>query len=35
MYNKKYEIWLNSPYVDDELKKELKEIEKNVYKRQR
>ena len=28
MYNKKYEIWLNSPYVDDELKKELKEIEK-------
>ncbi|MGI5889889.1 MAG: phospho-sugar mutase [Sedimentibacter sp.] len=28
MYNKNYEIWLNSPYVDDELKKELKEIEK-------
>jgi phosphoglucomutase len=28
MYNKNYEVWLNSPYVDDELKKELKEIEK-------
>jgi len=28
MYDKKYEVWLNSPYVDDELKKELKEIEK-------
>ncbi|NLK64633.1 MAG: phospho-sugar mutase [Tissierellia bacterium] len=28
MYNEKFEIWLNSPYVDDELKKELKEIEK-------
>ncbi|HQB62795.1 MAG TPA: phospho-sugar mutase, partial [Sedimentibacter sp.] len=28
MHNEKFEIWLNSPYVDDELKKELKEIEK-------
>lgn len=28
MHNEKFKIWLNSPYVDDELKKELKEIEK-------
>ena len=28
MYKEKFEMWLNSPYVDDEIKKELKEIEK-------
>ena len=28
MYNEKFLIWINSPYVDDDLKKELKEIEK-------
>jgi phosphoglucomutase len=28
MHNEKYEIWLNSPYVDDDLKEELKGIEK-------
>ena len=28
MHNEKYEIWLNSPYVDDKLKEELKGIEK-------
>ncbi|MDD4088139.1 MAG: phospho-sugar mutase [Tissierellia bacterium] len=28
MYKEKFEMWLNSPHVDDELKKELKEIEK-------
>ncbi len=28
MYNEKFLIWLNSPYVDDDLKKELREIEK-------
>jgi phosphoglucomutase len=28
MYNEKFEIWLNSPYIDDELKIELEEIEK-------
>lgn len=27
MYREKYEIWLESPYVEDVLKKELKEIE--------
>ena len=28
MYKEKFGMWLNSPHVDDELKKELKEIEK-------
>lgn len=28
MHNEKYEMWLNSPYVDCELKEELKGIEK-------
>ena len=28
MHNEKYEMWLNSPYVDDDLKEELKGIEK-------
>ncbi len=28
MHNEKYEIWLNSPYVDENLKRELKTIEK-------
>lgn len=29
MYREKYEMWLDSPYVDDELKEELKKIEKD------
>lgn len=28
MYREKYEIWVNSPYVDNALKEELKDIEK-------
>lgn len=28
MHNEKYEMWLNSSYVDEDLKEELKEIEK-------
>ncbi|HAS92717.1 MAG TPA: phosphoglucomutase, partial [Clostridiales bacterium] len=28
MYKEKFEMWLNSPHVDDVLKKELKEFEK-------
>ncbi len=29
MYREKYDMWLESPYVDDELKEELKKIEKD------